>query len=86
MTVPKLPSPLAATVTDHLRAYFSANDDRPSGLYNQVIQEIERPLLLLTLQQCGGNQLKAAALLGINRNTLRKKMREHGLAARQESA
>jgi Fis family transcriptional regulator, factor for inversion stimulation protein len=73
-------SPLARLVAEQVRAYCAANDDALQlGLYNHVLQEVEKPLLLLALQRCAGNQLKAAALLGINRNTLRKKMREHGL-------
>ncbi len=76
-------SPLATSVSDHLRAYFTANDDQPVGLYNKVLQEVERPLLQLAMQQCGGNQLKAATLLGINRNTLRKKLRDYGMVARR---
>lgn len=75
-------SPLATTVADQVRALLAANDDQP-GLYDKVLQEVERPLLLLTLQQCQGNQIKAAALLGINRNTLRKKLRDHGIIVRR---
>ncbi len=74
---------LAATVERHLRDYFDAHESAlpASGLYDRVIQEIERPLLTLTLAECRGNQLRAAALLGLNRNTLRKKIRELGLEA-----
>jgi len=75
------PSSLATLIADHVRGCLAANDDPQSGLYEQILQEVERPLLLLTLQQCGGNQIKAAALLGINRNTLRKKLRCHGITA-----
>lgn len=72
---------LAATVERHLRDYFAAHEqDLPvAGLYGLVLQEVERPLLSITLEECRGNQLKAAALLGLNRNTLRKKLRELGL-------
>jgi two-component system, NtrC family, nitrogen regulation response regulator GlnG len=72
---------LAATVERHLRSYFAAHEEElpASGLYERVIQEIERPLLSITLDECRGNQLRAAALLGLNRNTLRKKIRELGL-------
>ena len=45
----------------------------PAGLYDRVLREIERPLIQLTLGATRGNQLKAAQLLGLNRNTLRKK-------------
>lgn len=74
---------LASTVERHLRTYFAAHGQAlpASGLYNRVITEIERPLLKMTLDQCRGNQLRAAELLGLNRNTLRKKIRELGLAA-----
>ena len=84
---PQTPTPtqdcLSSTVERHLRAYFSAHEeDLPaSGLYDCVLQEIERPLLLIVLDECGGNQLRAAELLGLNRNTLRKKLRALGLAA-----
>jgi two-component system nitrogen regulation response regulator GlnG len=76
-------SGLAATVEQHLRDYFAAHESElpAAGLYERVIQEIERPLLAITLDECRGNQLRAAALLGLNRNTLRKKIRELGLEA-----
>lgn len=72
---------LAATVEHHLREYFAAHENGlpSSGLYDRILHEIERPLLAVTLTQCGGNQLRAAALLGLNRNTLRKKIRDLGL-------
>lgn len=75
---------LSASVERHLRAYFAAHEKehRPSsGLYDRVLQEVERPLLELALAECRGNQLRAAELLGLNRNTLRKKIRELGLEA-----
>jgi two-component system, NtrC family, nitrogen regulation response regulator GlnG len=74
---------LSATVERHLRAYFAAHEQGlpASGLYDRVLQEIERPLLAITLDECRGNQLRAAELLGLNRNTLRKKIRELGLTA-----
>ena len=48
----------------------------PPGLYDRVLHEVERPLVTLSLQATRGNQIRAAALLGLNRNTLRKKIRE----------
>jgi two-component system nitrogen regulation response regulator GlnG len=62
----------------HLRTYFTAHLDGslPSGLYDRVLREIERPLIALTLDATRGNQIRAAELLGVNRNTLRKKIRE----------
>ena len=60
----------------HLRAYFNAHDGKlpASGLYGRVIREVERPLIELSLTATNGNQLRAARMLGLNRNTLRKKI------------
>lgn len=49
------------------------------GVYDMVILKVEKPLLVRVLAYCDGNQTKAAAVLGLNRNTLRKKMQLHGL-------
>ncbi len=75
-------SGLSASVERHLRDYFAAHEQGlpTSGLYDRILQEIERPLLSVTLNECRGNQLRAAELLGLNRNTLRKKIRELGLS------
>lgn len=72
---------LSSTIERHLRAYFAAHESASPvhGLYDRVLNEIERPLISVVLQECGGNQLRAAELLGLNRNTLRKKMRALGL-------
>jgi two-component system nitrogen regulation response regulator GlnG len=69
---------LGGSVERHLRDYFAAHKDRlpPPGLYDRILREIERPLLTLSLDSTRGNQIKAARLLGLNRNTLRKKLRE----------
>ncbi len=69
---------LGASVEQHLIAYFAAHGGNlPSpGLYDRVLKELERPLIGLTLQATRGNQVKAADVLGLNRNTLRKKIRE----------
>jgi len=69
---------LSASVEAHLKQYFSLHIGTlpPPGLYEKIMREVERPLILLSLQATGGNQLKTADLLGINRNTLRKKIRE----------
>ena len=65
-------------VERHLRTYFSAHHDGlpAPGLYGRVLHELERPLITLALEATRGNQVRAAALLGLNRNTLRKKIRE----------
>jgi two-component system, NtrC family, nitrogen regulation response regulator GlnG len=69
---------LSSAAERHLRDYFAAHKGGlpPSGLYDRVLREIERPLIQLTLGATRGNQLRAAQLLGLNRNTLRKKIRE----------
>jgi two-component system nitrogen regulation response regulator GlnG len=69
---------LGAVVERHLREYFAAHADGlpASGVYDRIVREIERPLIALSLAATRGNQLRAAELLGLNRNTLRKKIRE----------
>jgi two-component system nitrogen regulation response regulator GlnG len=69
---------LGAAVERHLRDYFSAHRDGlpAAGLYDRVLREIEKPLISLSLGATRGNQIRAAQLLGLNRNTLRKKIRE----------
>ena len=69
---------LSDMVERHLREYFGAHADSlpPPGLYDRVLREIERPLLALTLESTRGNQIRAAQVLGLNRNTLRKKIRD----------
>ena len=59
--------------------FRAAGDGLPTDLYRRLVQEVERPLLLRVMRATRGNQLRAAELLGLNRNTLRKKLREHGL-------
>ncbi|MDC0147577.1 nitrogen regulation protein NR(I) [Alphaproteobacteria bacterium] len=62
----------------HLTSYFEGHGDGlpPSGLYDRVLREVEVPLIELSLQATRGNQIKTAELLGLNRNTLRKKIRD----------
>ena len=69
---------LGSAAERHLRDYFAAHKGGlpPAGLYDRVLREIEKPLIQLSLSATRGNQLKAAQLLGLNRNTLRKKVRE----------
>ena len=69
---------LGAAVDSHLERYFLAHGDGlpPAGLYARVLQEVEKPLISTTLAATRGNQIRAAEILGLNRNTLRKKIRE----------
>ncbi len=69
---------LAGAVERHIVDYFAAHRGTlpASGLYDRVLREIERPLIVATLGATRGNQIRAAHLLGLNRNTLRKKIRE----------
>jgi two-component system nitrogen regulation response regulator GlnG len=72
------PEPLAQAVERHIRAFFAAHEGGPgpSDVYDRVIAEVERPLIRMTLAATRGNQIRAAAMLGLNRNTLRKKIRD----------
>lgn len=69
---------LSQSVERHLKAYFAAHGDSlpAAGLYDRILREIERPLLQLTLDATRGNQVRASDVLGLNRNTLRKKIRD----------
>lgn len=72
------PQKLSSTIESHLKHYFALHGDNlpAPGLYNRILQEVELPLIALALQATRGNQVKTAELLGINRNTLRKKIKE----------
>ena len=60
--------------------FDSHHGDLPApGLYQRVIEEVEKPLIMATLRATSGNQIKAAEILGLNRNTLRKKITTLGL-------
>jgi two-component system nitrogen regulation response regulator GlnG len=70
--------PLGRAVERHIRQFLSAYRDgiAPADMYDRVLAEVERPLIQMTLAATRGNQIKAAAMLGLNRNTLRKKIRD----------
>jgi two-component system nitrogen regulation response regulator GlnG len=70
--------PLARAMERHIRQFLTAHEEGLVGndIYDRVIAEVERPLIQLTLLATRGNQIKAAAMLGLNRNTLRKKIRD----------
>jgi Fis family transcriptional regulator len=67
-------------VTRSLEKYFSdLEGSRPSAIYDMVLSAVERPMLEVVMKQAHGNQLRASEMLGINRNTLRKKLHHYGL-------
>jgi Fis family transcriptional regulator len=72
--------PLRTQVRSALQHYFiHLEGDMPSNLYKLVLQEVECPLLEIVMDQARGNQTKAAEILGINRSTLRKKLKQYGI-------
>lgn len=77
------PQPLDIAVQQNLEHYFAMIDGvagaAPHAIYDMVIGAVEKPMLAFVMNKAGGNQSVAARLLGINRNTLRKKLLEHGL-------
>ena len=71
---------IAACIKGALETYFHDLDgEKPAQIYDMVLKSVERPMLEVILLQAGGNQTLAAEMLGINRNTLRKKITEHQL-------
>lgn len=77
----KSPSPdIAHCIEQNLQQYFrDLNGEAACGVYEMVLEQVEKPLLQCVMAECRGNQSKAAAVLGLNRNTLRKKLVQHGL-------
>jgi Fis family transcriptional regulator, factor for inversion stimulation protein len=71
---------ISACISGALETYFRDLDgETPGPIYEMVIKSVERPMFELILQQAGGNQTLAASMLGINRNTLRKKLIDYKL-------
>ncbi|MCA3719955.1 sigma 54-interacting transcriptional regulator [Phenylobacterium sp.] len=75
------PVTLSGLVERYLSSHFATFPDGlpPAGLYDRVLEEVERPLIALTLSGTRGNQVRAAEILGLNRNTLRKKIQDLGV-------
>lgn len=72
--------PLVECITHSMNQYFEdLNGQAPNNLHNFFISEVEKPFLEVVMKQVGGNQTKAADILGINRNTLRKKLKTYNL-------
>ncbi len=83
-----VPQSLSDAIAHHLAALFASYGTAlpPAGLYDRLLAEFERPLLVQTLIAAKNNQLRAAKLLGINRNTLRKKLTDLGIEPRNIAA
>jgi Fis family transcriptional regulator len=80
LTSKKGKKPLCKHTEDALDQYFTTlNGDRPGDLYDLVIGEVERPLFKAVMDYTHGNQSQAAGILGLNRGTLRKKLRTYSL-------
>ncbi|MBL8397236.1 MAG: Fis family transcriptional regulator [Candidatus Accumulibacter sp.] len=80
MTVIK-ESDIASCVRMALECYFQTLDgEKPAAIYEMVVRSVEKPMLEVVLKQAKGNQTLAAEILGINRNTLRKKLVDHKIA------
>lgn len=72
--------PLHKVTEEALKNYFAnLNGHKPNELYTLVLSEVEAPLFRTVMNYTGGNQSRAAQILGINRGTLRKKLRTYGL-------
>ena len=72
--------PVTEVLEIHLQRYLDdLGDSPPSNVYDMVVTSIEKPMLQLIMQHAQNNQSLAAQYLGLNRNTLRKKLLEHGL-------
>ncbi|WP_171324574.1 nitrogen regulation protein NR(I) [Halovulum dunhuangense] len=73
---------LSQAIESHLKRYFDLHGDSlpPPGLYDRILKEVELPLIALSLSATRGNQVRTAELLGINRNTLRKKIQDLDIA------
>jgi len=72
--------PLASCVRCALERYFKdLEGEDAANVYDLVLSQVERPLIEVVMSRAGSNQVKAARMLGINRNTLRKKLKDHGL-------
>ncbi len=74
------PKHIQECVRDNLESYFrDLGGETPDGMYDMLVHLVEKPLLEVVMQQADNNQSRAAQWLGLNRNTLRKKLLQHEL-------
>lgn len=74
-------SSISDSVLHNLQTYFEdLEGEEPANMYDMVLNVVEKPMLEVVMARAGGNQSKAAQWLGLNRNTLRKKLLQYGLA------
>jgi Fis family transcriptional regulator len=80
MSAPNENPSIESCVRASLESYFSdLEGETPSNMYDMLLRLVEKPLLDVVMQQSDNNQSRAAQWLGLNRNTLRKKLLEHGM-------
>ena len=81
------PADVASAIETHVAQVLREYEPNlpPTGLYQRVLDRVEAPLIAMALNACGGNQIRAADLLGLNRNTLRKKIRAHAIEIVKQS-
>jgi len=73
-------SDIAECIRHSLERYFHDLDgEAASGIYDMVLKQMERPMLEVVMREAEGNQTRAADMLGMNRNTLRRKLNDHGM-------
>lgn len=71
---------IARCVRKAIESYFRDLDgERPGAIYDMVLCSVEKPLIEVVMARVSGNQTQAAEILGLNRNTLRKKIKTHGI-------
>ncbi len=77
-------SGISGCIKEHLHEYFeNLNGTKPKSIYAQLLKEFDAPLIEIVLKETKGNKVKTSEILGINRNTLSKKMKELGLEAKR---
>jgi Fis family transcriptional regulator len=71
---------IAASITESLEQYYrDLGGEKPSNVYDMMVDAMEKPLLEFIMARTRNNQSQASIILGINRNTLRKKLQHHGM-------